>query len=142
MTNGGSMVTTTTPKAEFLELERRFWDALKQKDAHAAVELTDFPCLVTGAQGVGRIEREAFTKMVQSDAYTIKDAKLSDLDVRLVRDDVAIVAYKVHEELTVDGKPVTFDAADLSTWVRSNGEWRCAAHTEAIIGDPYGRDRT
>jgi len=48
---------------------------------------------------------------------------------------------KVHEELTVDGKPVSIDAADTSTWVRRDGRWLCAAHIEALAGDPYGRDR-
>jgi hypothetical protein len=33
------------------------------------------------------------------------------------------------------------DAADSSTWVRRNGRWLCALHTEAILGDPFGRDR-
>jgi len=47
----------------------------------------------------------------------------------------------VHEELTVEGKPVTLDAADSSTWVRRDGHWLCAAHTETLSGDPYGRDR-
>ena len=59
----------------------------------------------------------------------------------MLRDDVAIVAYQVTEELTVDGKPVTLNAADSSTWIRRNGGWMCALHTEAIAGDPYGRDR-
>jgi hypothetical protein len=55
--------------------------------------------------------------------------------------DVAVVAYQVHEELTVEGKPVTLDAADSSTWVRRGGHWLCVVHTEAPVGDPYGRDR-
>jgi hypothetical protein len=42
----------------------------------------------------------------------------------------------------VDGKAVTLDAADASTWVRRDGRWRCALHTESIQGDPFGRDRT
>jgi hypothetical protein len=46
----------------------------------------------------------------------------------------------VHEDLTVDGKPVTLDAAESSTWVRRDGRWACAMHTEAIAGDPFGRD--
>jgi hypothetical protein len=46
----------------------------------------------------------------------------------------------VKEEMTVDGKPVTIDAADASTWVRRNGKWRCAMHAESIKGDPFGRD--
>lgn len=58
-----------------------------------------------------------------------------------LQDDVAIVAYTVHEELTVEGKPVKLDAADASTWVRRDGDWRCVLHTESIAGDPFGRDR-
>ena len=60
---------------------------------------------------------------------------------RMLNDDVAIVPYKVHEELTVDGEPVSIDAADACTWVRRNGRWLCALHTESIAGDPFGRDR-
>jgi len=35
----------------------------------------------------------------------------------------------------------TLDAADASTWVKKDGRWLCALHTESLIGDPYGRDR-
>lgn len=63
------------------------------------------------------------------------------MQVLLLRDDVAVVAYRVREELTVDGKPVTLEAADSSTRVRRNGCWVCSLHTEAITGDPFGRDR-
>jgi hypothetical protein len=58
-----------------------------------------------------------------------------------VTDDVAVLAYKVHEELTVEGKKVSFDAADASTWVKRKGQWLCALHTESLSGDPFGRDR-
>jgi len=42
-----------TIERELVELERRYWQALKEKDVAAAVELTDEPCIVAGAQGVG-----------------------------------------------------------------------------------------
>jgi hypothetical protein len=64
-----------------------------------------------------------------------------DANVTLLRDEVAIIAYNVHEELTVEGRPVALDAADASTWVRRGGRWVCALHTESIAGDPFGRDR-
>jgi hypothetical protein len=64
-----------------------------------------------------------------------------DDQVRQLGDDVAVVAYTVHEKLTVDGQPVTLDAADASTWVRRNGRCVCALHTESVKGDPFGRDR-
>jgi hypothetical protein len=45
------------------------------------------------------------------------------MEVQLLGDNVAILAYTVHEELTADGKPVALDAADASTWVRRNDRW-------------------
>jgi len=80
--------------------------------------------------------------MISAANYALDDFSLSDdAKVHLLRDDVAVLAYKVHEELTVDGKSVALDAADTSTWVRRDGRWLCASHTEAIAGDPFGRDR-
>jgi ketosteroid isomerase-like protein len=126
---------------ELIELEKQYWQAIKNKDADAAMRLSDDPCIVTGAQGVGRIARKTLAGMLKSASYTLHDFRLSDVQVQQVRDDVAILAYKVREELTVDGKPVTLEAADASTWVRRDGRWVCALHTESLAGDPFGRDR-
>jgi ketosteroid isomerase-like protein len=135
-------MATKTIEAELLDLEKRYWQALKDQDVDAAMRLTDEPCIVTGAQGIGLIDHKTLAAMIQASSYTLNRFVLKDgAQVRLLRDDVAIVAYQVHEELTVDGKPVTLDAADSSTWVRRNGRWLCALHTEAIAGDPFGRDR-
>jgi len=80
--------------------------------------------------------------MMDAASYTLHDFKISEHpQVRLLSDDVAIVAYNVHEDLTVEGKPVTLDAADASVWVRRNRRWVCALHTESIQGDPFGHDR-
>jgi len=133
---------TTTIEAELLDLEKRYWQALKDNDLDAALRLTDEPCILTGAQGVGLVDRKTLAAMMKSATYTLNRFELKDgAQVRLVRDDVAIVAYQVHEELTVDGKPVTLDAADSSVWVRRDGRWLCAHHSESIAGDPFGRDR-
>lgn len=126
---------------ELLGLEREYWQAMKERDVEKAMRLTDEECIVTGAQGVTRVSREALSNMLKKAPYTLHDFELRDEEVRQLHDDVAILAYKVHEELTVEGKPVKLDAADASTWIRRNGRWRCALHTESIAGDPFGRDR-
>jgi hypothetical protein len=40
----------------------------------------------------------------------------------------------VSEELIVDGKPKMLEAFDSSVWVRRDGGWVCAAHTETLAG--------
>ena len=134
------MATKTQQK--IIDLERKYWQAIKEKDIDTMVRLSDDPGIVTGPQGIALLDRQTLEQMMQGANWSLEEYELGDdIQVRLLGKDVAIVAYKVHEELTVDGKPVTMDAADASTWVRRNGGWVCALHTEAITGDPFGRDR-
>jgi ketosteroid isomerase-like protein len=128
-------------EAQLLDHEKQYWQAIKDRDVQAAMRLTDDPCIVTGAQGVARITRQAFAGMLQAGGWTLHEFTLSDVQVKVLSEDVAIVAYKVKESLTVDGKPLTLEATDSSTWVRREGQWMCALHTEALTGDPFGRDR-
>lgn len=126
-------MATNGLKRELLDLESRYWRAIKEKDADTALNLTDDPCILSGAQGVALIDKDAFKRMLTAATWTLLEFE--------IKDDVAVLAYNVREKLTVDGKPVTVDAADASTWVRRGDRWVCALHTESIAGDPFGRDR-
>jgi hypothetical protein len=134
-------MTATTIEQEFVELENQYWRAIKDGDAKAAMRLSDDPCIVTGAQGAASVDRKTLGDMLKSPQWKLHDFEISDVQVRRLTDDVAVVAYKVTEQLTVEDKPVSLTAADASTWVRRNGQWVCALHTESIAGDPFGRDR-
>jgi len=129
-------------ESQLLKLERQFWQSMKDGDADAATRLTDFPCIVAGAQGVASVDQKTFKSMMGGGEWTLEEFKLGeDAQVRMLSDDVAVIAYKVREKLTVDDKPVTLEAADASVWVKRGDRWLCAMHTEALTGDPYGRDR-
>jgi hypothetical protein len=131
----------TNLNEEILSLEKKFWLAIKENDLNTMMELTSFPCIVSGSSGVGVIDQEMFKGMMDCPNYTLNSFEIYDAEVRQVANDVAVIAYKVHEEITVDEKSLTVDATDASTWVRTNGKWLCAAHSESLAGDPYGRDK-
>jgi ketosteroid isomerase-like protein len=124
---------------EIIDLEKRYWDALKNQDTQATLKLTADPCLVTGAQGVDSFDHNTMVEMVRSQKWILSDYRMSDIAVERVGDDVAIIAYKVHEDMTVEGKPLTLEAADASTWVKRGGRWQCVLHTESLLGDPFDR---
>jgi len=127
---------------QLVELEHSYWQAIKERDWNTALRLSDDPCIVTGPQGVGKLDKHAIVAMMKGAPYQLDEYKLADdITVRMLGDDIGVVAYKVHEKLTVDGKPIELDAAETTTWVRRNGHWVCALHTESIEGDPFGRDR-
>jgi hypothetical protein len=96
-------MSTQAVEKELVQLEKQYWQALKEKNFEAAMRLTDDPCIVTGAQGVASIDREAFKGMLSDSSWSVQDYDVSDVQVRLLSDDVAIVAYKVTEDLTVEG---------------------------------------
>jgi hypothetical protein len=125
---------------EIIDLEQEFWDAIRERDNRSAA-MTDDPCLVTGAQGASEIDRAQFSRLLESDTWKLHEYEFRDVHVRRLTDDVAVIAYIVREKLTVEGKPLTLEAADASTWVRRGGKWYCALHTESVLGDPFGRDR-
>jgi hypothetical protein len=126
---------------ELIDLERQYWQAMKDGDAAACGRLSDDPCVVAGASGAAQLDRATLVKMMGTGAWKLNAFELAKPIVRLLTADVGVVAYKVHEDMTVDGKPVRLDAADSSVWVRRDGQWLCAVHTESIAGDPFGRDR-
>jgi uncharacterized protein (TIGR02246 family) len=132
-----------TKTNELLKVEHRFWDAMQTKDARVAEQMTDDGCIVVGAQGVSAIDARTMGKMTtegkwQLDEYSFDE---NNAQVRMLSDDVAIVAYKVKERVVVDGKALPVEANDASVWVRRDGKWLCALHTESLSGDPYGRDK-
>jgi ketosteroid isomerase-like protein len=134
-------VTDKAIERTLLKLETQYWEAIKNKDFETALSLCDDPCLVVGPKGVARINKEQFHEMMQSATHTLRNFELKDVEARSLTAGVAVLAYRVDNELFVDGKPVMVEASHSSTWIKRSGKWTCALHTESLAGDPFGRDR-
>jgi ketosteroid isomerase-like protein len=144
MTTMTPTMTRAISDQDLLALERDYWDALKDRDARTVGRLTAENCTVAGASGVATFDPPAISKLVDSATYRIKGYRIDShgLQVNWICDDTVAIAYPVHEDLEVDGKPVQLDAFDTSVWQKANLGWTCVLHTESIKGDAYGRDRT
>jgi hypothetical protein len=126
----------------WLARERRFLDAMKDRDGSTAMELSDDPTVVVGAQGAGEISRTALGAMLEAPTWQLLSYEIEDFIVREVARGTVITAYRVTEELTVDEKPLILEAYDASVWVEHDGRWLCSLHTESLAGDSFGRDKT
>lgn len=129
-------------ESEILALEREYWQAMLTKDRDVATRLTADHSIIVGAQGVGMVTKQQIGAMIQSDKWTLKNFEFSNITFSAIDENTAAIAYCVKEDLEVDGKTLTLDANDSSVWSRRNGTWECVLHTEALKGDPFGRDRT
>lgn len=115
------------------QLETRFWQSMVDKDPDTAMAMIADECLIAGPAGTMRIDPDQYAEMTREGQWTLKSFDFDDLEVVFPRDDVAVIAYKVHETGDMKGQRMDLRCADTSTWVRQDGEWKCAMHTETIL---------
>lgn len=116
-------------KNEILDLEKKYWDAMFNKDYETVRKLTKFPCIVAGKQGVMSVDEPGFKKMFEQGGGTkMKVKSVSDEQVQTGADH-AMIGYLI--ELDYDGK--VMKCACTSTWIKENGSWACAMHTESDL---------
>jgi hypothetical protein len=124
-----------TPKETVVELERKFWDSLVSNDTRTATGLLCEPALMVSPMGAMKFDHATYTKMANEGSMQLTDYELRDIDVVFPTETTAILTYKVRQRMAVRGKDqeLVQDMNDSSTWVRSDGKWLCAAHTETPI---------
>ena len=120
-------------KDEIIDLEKSYWDAMKQKDGQRTAELSAKTSLVTGAKGVMSIAKSKMGKMTEEGNWTLESYEFDDIEVSTPLPDLAIIAYTVKQKVKMDGKSQTLHAADSSTWVRGSDGWECHAHSETFL---------
>lgn len=76
--------------------------------------------------------------MTEEGDWTLESYKFEDVEVITPAPDVAIIAYKVTQKVTMCGKPQELQAADSSTWIRGADGWECHAHSETILQEGKG----
>jgi ketosteroid isomerase-like protein len=122
-------------RSEIIALEKAYWKAMTEKDLEAALELTDFPALVAGAHGVYSVDKQQYAKLFKEAPEQVRsfDFDEESAQVRQLGHDTAVIAYTARSQFTRDGKEEVSDVADTSTWVRKDGKWVCAMHSETEL---------
>ena len=113
------------------QLENAFWKSLVERDADAATAMLAPQALMVSSHGTLRFDPAQYAKMLEDPKHGLLEYTLSDMDVLFPSEDVAIATYKANQTMTMDGKELTQDVVDSSTWVRMGGTWKCVAHTES-----------
>ena len=116
-------------------LETEFWQSMVDKDADKAVTMIADECLITGPQGTMRSDPADYKRMTEQGEWELDLFEFSDVQVIFPQEDTAIIAYNVHQTGSMKGQEMDLNCADSSTWVRDGDDWKCALHTETIIGE-------
>jgi len=124
-----------TNTATIERLERNFWQSMVDQDTETAIALIAEESIVAGPTGVMSLTPRKYEEMVEDGKWTLDSFEFSDVLVSFPNDDTAIMAYKVHQKGTMEGRPMDLNCAEASTWVKEGKDWKCALHTETVLGE-------
>ena len=122
----------STPTA-IIDLETRFWQAMKDNAVATASALIAEDCRLSGPHGIIHLSPKIYAQHANQTDWRLTDFTLEDTDVMFPAPDTAVITYKVHQQAMVNGKPLDLRCADSSVWVKQAAGWRCVLHTESLL---------
>jgi hypothetical protein len=124
---------TQIGKDEILALETSYWDAIKHKNGTETAKLSGKNALVSSTQGVRNIPKDKMGAMTESGPLTLNAHELDEVSVVTPAKDVAIIAYKAKQTMTMEGEKRDMTTAHISTWIMGAEGWECHAHSQTPV---------
>lgn len=124
---------TDNPTTTLFELEKKFWDSIVDEDTDTATSLLTEPAFMVSEHGAFKFDHARYRQMAEQGSMVVKSYEITDLEAVFPSPDTAILTYKVRQVLRPreGSDEITQDMADTSVWVRGQGGWKCAMHTES-----------
>jgi len=126
-------------KQQVIDLEKRFWQSIKDKEVATARSMIAEESLVTGPFGTMRVDPAKFAEMMEKAPWTLERFEFSDVDVIFPSEAVAVITYKVHQTGEMENRPMDMVAANSTVWTGEGKDWKVALHTETILKDSKER---
>lgn len=121
-------------ETQIIELEKKYWQGMENHDYETVKNLTHFPCIIAGKNGVQSVDEANFKKMFESgDGDKIKVLNFSDVETQLIVENAAIIAYQIELGIVDDKQKAPMKCACTSTWTIENNNWVCVLHTEVEL---------
>ena len=118
---------------ELIALEQRFWQTMVDGNTDDALRMLAEPAGMVSSHGAMQFDHAGYRKMADNDDYKLVSYTLSEFGVLRPTPDVAILTYNVDQTTNIKGQELQERMCDTSTWVRRDGQWVCAIHTETPL---------
>ena len=131
-----------TSNETLIDLENKFWQSMVDQDTDTALAMLSEPALMVSPHGAMQFDHAGYRRMAEQGSMVLKDYQLSDMRVLSPSDGTAILTYTVEQSLSPRGEAdrgMTQKMTDTSVWVRREGQWRCAMHTETPVEARSGK---
>ncbi len=121
-------------ETQIIELEKKYWQGMENHEYETVKNLTHFPCIIAGKNGVHSVDETTFKNMFESgNGDKIKVLGFSDVTSQSLTESTVVTAYVIELEDVKQKKAMK--CACTSTWVKENSNWVCALHTEAELSE-------
>jgi ketosteroid isomerase-like protein len=121
-------------ETQIIELEKKYWQGMENHDYETVKNLTHFPCIIAGKNGVQSVDEANFKKMFESgNGDKIKVLNFSDVETQLIVENAAVIAYQIELGIVDDKQKAPMKCACTSTWTIENNNWVCVLHTEVEL---------
>lgn len=123
-------------ETQIIELEKKYWHGMENHNYETVKNLTGFPCIIAGKNGVQTVNEAKFKKMFESgDGDKIQVLNFSDIEAQLVAENTAIIAYVIALGITDNKEKAPMKCACTSTWIKEKNNWICVLHTETELSE-------
>ncbi|MFC0780647.1 DUF4440 domain-containing protein [Flavobacterium sp. HJSW_4] len=121
-------------ETQIIELEKKYWHGVENDDYETVKNLTMFPCVVAGKNGIQSINEEEFKKMFDSgQTNKIKVLNIYDVKEKLISENTVVIGYLLDFTILDDSQKTPIKCVCTSTWIKENNKWACVMHTETEL---------
>jgi hypothetical protein len=121
-------------KEALMTLEKSGWEAWKNRDTKWSEE--NYSAKGVGFGKDGRQDKAAMIKAMADAKCDIKSYSLSDDQMTMLGNDVAVLTFKGTQDGTCDGKKVPATVWASSVYVREGDKWKALLYVENEVVDP------
>lgn len=121
-----------TDRDTLIEMEKKFWQSMVDEQTDVALGMLAEPSFLVSSHGAMKFDHASYRKMAEHGDMVIKRYDLGDMEATFVGDNTAILCYDVKQVISSRGANDETEQhmKDTSTWVKVDGSWVCAMHTE------------
>lgn len=124
-----------TRAADIMKLETEFWQSMLDQEPEKAAALLTETATSVAMFGIHHFSPTEYIRMAKEGPAKITAFSFSNEKVIFPTPDVAVATYEVEQKFEMKGQPQEMVCLDTTTWVRVDGKWLAAAHTETAKQD-------
>lgn len=119
-----------TTAADIMKLETEFWQSMMDQKPEKAAALLASQAANVALFGIHHFSPVEYIRMAREGPAKLTSFAFSNEKVIFPTPEVAIATYEVTQGFLMQGQAHETVCFDTTTWVRSDGRWLAAVHTE------------